>query len=230
MITSTLLDNILVRCCELCGTCGTCTRVSASICQNCLDDLPTITSCCSICSKQLPTPGICGSCLQTHPPVEKTISALKYLYPADYLIKNIKYNQRFSALLVLTAMLSNKIALTSSNLPEVMLPIPLHYSRFYKRGFNQSTVMCKTLSRLLKIKYDDRLIQRSRYTLPMHTLNPAQRKSNVRGAFKVRHRFSYKSIAIVDDVITSGATGYELARLLKAQGAEHVELWSLARA
>jgi ComF family protein len=192
--------------------------------------MPIITSCCGICSKPLPSLGICGPCLLTKPPVDKTISALKYLYPADGLIKKIKYNHKFSTLSALTLLLSNRIVVTSSELPDIMLPIPLHFSRFYKRGFNQSTEMCKNLSYLLNMKYDDRLIRRSRNTLPMHTLNPAQRKSNIRGAFKVRHHFNYKSIAIVDDVVTSGATGYELAKLLKSKGVQRVELWSLARA
>jgi predicted amidophosphoribosyltransferase len=191
MNMSVLLDNFLVCNCELCGTC---TTKSASICQDCLGDMPIISSCCSICSKPLPSTGVCGECLVTKPPVDKTISALKYLYPADRLIKNNKYNQRLSALFVLAHMLSNRIVTTSPKLPDFMLPMPLHYSRFYKRGFNQSTEICKTLGRLLKMKYDDRLILRARNTLPMHMhmLNPTQR--NVNQIFAAHLNFDNSSI------------------------------------
>jgi ComF family protein len=220
-------NTFFTNSCELCSAPM---KSALSLCRPCTEDLPIIKSACTVCGRALIFSGICGQCLKKMPPVDKAISAFPYCYPTDQLIKNIKYKQRLGTLITLGHMLYRRITSVSTSFPEAMIPVPLHSIRFYKRGFNQSAEICKTLEQALHIKYDNQIVMRVRNTQPMNKLNPTQRKQNVRGAFVIKQPCRYKSVAIVDDVITSGATAYELARLLKSNGVKHVELWSLARA
>ena len=215
---------------SVCVLCGDSHQSGSCLCADCLNDLPLIRCACLVCGRPLPQQGFCGRCQLRYSAINRTVSAFQYHYPAARLIKNIKYNQWVSMIPPLANALAERIKKEQRLLPEILLPVPLHWARLYKRGFNQSVEICKTLKAVLNIRYDDCIAKRVRRTRPMSLLNPSQRSANIRGAFKLVNSPAYKSIAIVDDVVTSGATAHELARLLKSSGVEWIELWVLARA
>jgi ComF family protein len=213
-----------------CVLCGQPHNSGSALCPGCLQDLPVSQSGCLRCGRWLSQNGVCGGCLNTKSAVDRTVVAYHYRYPVSLLIKNIKYKQELSLLPVLSLGLAKKLMASRTKFPEVLLPVPLFIARHYQRGFNQSLEICKILSRELGIHCDSKIAKRVRSTPPMSLLSPAQRRLNVKGAFGINYPQTYKSVAIVDDVVTSGATAEEIASQLKLHGAEQVEVWSLARA
>lgn len=165
-----------------------------------------------------------------HLPGQRVIAAFNYRYPLDGLIKQIKYKQRIRLVSPLVKILSDRIQAVSFTLPEVMVPVPLHPHRLYTRGFNQSRQICSVLSWSLPLCTDTDLVIRTRNTLPMFNLEAEQRRENIEGAFQLVQHCRYKSIAIVDDIITSCSTMNELARLFHKAGVEQIQYWALARA
>lgn len=213
-------------CCELCrGPLST-----RGICRGCLNDLPKIINTCHYCGIPLNQHDICGSCIKQKPRIDRTVCAYHYTYPVDKLIKNIKYKQKLTALYPLVCRLTERIEDAGINNIDLLIPVPMPTARMMARGMNQAIEIAKIISKLLDIPTNPYALQRTRRTLPMHMLDTKQRKQNVYGAF-VWDSFSQpESVAIVDDIITSGATCDEISRCLKASGIRRVEAWALARA
>jgi ComF family protein len=130
----------------------------------------------------------------------------------------------------LSLALAQRIKAQELPLPALLVPVPLHAARQYARGFNQSLEICRVLGRALAIPYDCRIVRRRRMTAPMFSLTPGARRRNIRGAFQVTRPPPADHVAIVDDIMTSGATARELSRALRRAGAARVEVWALARA
>ncbi|KAF0151733.1 MAG: putative amidophosphoribosyltransferase [Ignavibacteria bacterium] len=120
-----------------------------------------------------------------------------------------------------------KIKLWSADL---ILPVPLHSLKKAERGYNQSDFICKGISKVLKIPYKAKIIKRTRFTLSQTTMTLEERKQNVHEAFEIKRKkdIAGKRIIIVDDVITTGATITECARVLKENGAEEIFAFSVA--
>jgi ComF family protein len=214
---------------ETCLICRAVLSEERGVCADCLRDLPFIKTSCYTCGIPLPHPGICGDCLIKPIPLDRTVSAFEYRYPVDGLIKKIKYSQALNLIPPLSHILAARIT-RAGPLPEAIIPVPLHPIRLFLRGFNQSAEICKCLNRILDLKYRPRTVNRVRNTLPMFGLSPVDRSINVQGAFELQKIPDFSSVAIVDDVMTSGATAKELSGLLKSAGVAQVDLWSLARA
>lgn len=213
-----------------CCLCGGTNPGDACICAGCDDDLPHISTACDVCGIPLLENGICGYCLRHKHLADSIISAYSYRYPLTQLIRQGKYRGEIRVLNSLTYGLAEKIQSTVQVMPEVMIPVPLHRWRVFNRGYNQSLEICRLLSRKLDIPYNPGIIYRHRSTPPMFDLSPAQRRRNIRDSFRLPEPVNYHSVAIIDDVVTSGATVNELARQLKRAGVRHVQAWSLARA
>lgn len=115
---------------------------------------------------------------------------------------------------------------------EVMVPVPLHWRRRWQRGYNQSAALCRGLAAILQLPYQPSWLRRVRHTPRQFSQTPATRKANVRGAFRARPGVSLqgRSVLLVDDVMTTGATASEAARALRTGGAERVIVAVLARA
>ena len=126
--------------------------------------------------------------------------------------------------------LVTKVRQKQTALPDCLIPVPLHSFRLVNRGFNQALELARFLSRKFSIPIDSRLIKRTRHTDPQFDLPHKARQANVRKAFQLKGIPIYKSVAIVDDIVTSGATANELAGLLKQAGINDVSVWALARA
>ncbi len=115
-------------------------------------------------------------------------------------------------------------------LPDCLVPVPLHPSRYRTRGFNQALEIARPLAHRLNLPLCPNLCRRVCPTPPQRLLDAKTRRQNLRGAFQATSNLSGCRIAIVDDVLTSGATADELAAVLKRAGATQVEVWVLARA
>ena len=146
------------------------------------------------------------------------------------MIKKLKYQARLDLVYPLCLPLIERIELDCSVRPDCLIPTPLHDSRLRSRGFNQAREIARVLAQKLYLPVDNHLVRRHKDTLQQYNLSPEQRSKNVRGAFNLIKTNSYDKIAIVDDVLTSGSTANELARVLKRNGAEHVQVWCLAHA
>lgn len=144
----------------------------------------------------------------------------------------MKFQQQLSSAAILAALLRLEIIQKNPDvtLPDALLPVPLHKSRLVKRGFNQSLEISRNIAKAKKIPLLIKTVERVKNTDAQTHLNKQQRLKNVKGCFKVLEVPLAKHIVIIDDVITTGATTNELARILKAAGVDKVGVWSIARA
>jgi len=218
-----------------CVLCNDQIEEKVSLCQACRDDLPRIECACKMCALPMEAntnSQFCGQCLSQKTYVDYTESLFFYDNPIDYLISQMKFQQQLSVVAVLADLLKEHIetGVSKHGFPDVILPMPLHKIRLTKRGFNQSLEIIKPLAKAKDIPIELNLVERSKATQSQTNLNRKQRKKNVSGCFSLITKPNYSHIVIVDDVITTGASVNELAKLLKKSGVDKVGVWSIARA
>ena len=146
------------------------------------------------------------------------------------LVAGLKFHERLAGGRLLGELLARHLLARVNPLPELILPIPLHPRRLRQRGFNQAMELALPVGRRLGIPLDRKSCRRKRPTQPQTELDLVQRRRNLRKAFALSGALPARHIALVDDVVTTGSTSDELARLLKRAGAERVEVWAAARA
>jgi ComF family protein len=197
-----------------------------AVCRACLNDLPWLAN--SVCPQcALPSDGhICGSCLNSPPDFDATHAVFLYDYPVDAMMVSFKYGQMLHLSATFGELLSNATAPSSVDL---IIPMPMHPARLKERGFNQAQEIAKQLMSAHPQKWDVTSVTRIKLTPPQASLPLKARVSNIKGAFSVNADLTGKRIAIVDDVMTTGASLNELAKTLKKAGASHVECWVVAR-
>lgn len=224
-----LINNLLNKLGAICDLCHGPTP-NRGVCDSCLADLPQILHGCLSCGLGLLDQGYCGGCITQKRPTDRIICAYYYHYPVDKLLKNIKYKQRLVTLEALAAQLINKIISLNATNIDLLVPVPMSKYRLMLRGMNQATQICKVISKQLNIPCDYTSLQRTKHTLPMHNLDTKARRRNVQNAFYWAGGKAPESIAIIDDIVTTGATSDEISLCLKANGISRVETWALARA
>ncbi len=198
------------------------------LCQACRIDLPLLGSeCCPVCA--LPTPGanICGACLKQPPHFDATQAIYRYEFPLDRLIQSLKYSRRLTSAEFFGTVLAR---IPVPQRPDMILPVPLSAERLAQRGFNQAVEIARPLAHALGMPLCIDQVRRNRDTPPQTLLAWKERKKNIRHAFDCGIDLSGKTVLVIDDVMTTGATLDELARTLKARGAARVENRVLARA
>ena len=219
------------------GHCVGCLASAAShgLCAACRADLPRNRQACATCG--LPLPGaaggyVCGECQKSPPAFDHALIPWRYQYPVDTMIGRYKYRhqRQFARPLVHDFVRFAEQALAESAMPrpEVLVPAPMHPARRRRRGFNQAADIAEHLGRHLGIPVDHHLIARTRTVVPQSGLNRAQRQANLSGLFRVLKE-PPASLALVDDVVTTGATARALASELQKAGAQSIGLWALAR-
>jgi ComF family protein len=218
--------------CVLCGDHGQ--PPLLDICMHCVTDLPPNLAPCPLCA-QPRQPGMeftwpCGQCLSKPHPFDRALAPFIYDYPLDHLIHAFKYGGVLSYGRVLGMLLAYYLRTRGEPLPEALIPVPLHAARQRERGFNQAYELARPLSQLLGIPIDDMLCRRKRETQDQTELTAGERRRNVRNAFSLLRKPLYKHVALIDDVLTTGSTVGEVARMLKSGGVARVEVWTVARA
>lgn len=223
-ISQRVLDTLLPPRCLLCaGDAGL-----HSVCAACFADLPHLPiERCPVCA--LPSPGnhLCGECLKRPRHFDATHAVYRYAFPADKLVQALKYSRRLaSADFLADALFTPPI----TTLPDLILPVPLSAKRLAERGFNQSVELARPLARRLDLPLELTAVRRHKHTTPQAALPWKARARNIRHAFECDVDLSGKSIWVIDDVMTTGATLDELARVLKLHGAARVENRVVTRA
>ena len=216
------LAALLPQDCLLCGA----PAANAALCAACRADLPALPAeRCPVCADTSPSGQRCGACLSKPPHFDETLVALPYHFPADKLVHSLKYMRRLAtADLLATAMLAGP-----RPTGDLIVPLPLHPNRLAERGFNQSVEIGRHLARATGLPMQVDAGIRVRDTVPLASLPWQARRKAIRHAFEVPHDLAGKKIIVIDDVMTSGATLDEFARMLKAAGAIHVCNWVATR-
>ena len=215
--------------CVVCGAVDG--ALTDQLCQACLADMPAHPpGYCQGCGGVLDAMPVCDRCFVFPPAFDSCSAGCMYAYPVNQMIKKLKYQARLDLVRPLCRPLIERIGLEGAALPDCLVPTPLHGARLRRRGFNQAREIAGVLAQKLSLPVDDRLVRRHRNTAPQYDLPPEPRLRNVASAFTIIKSTSYRSFAVVDDVLTSGATANELALVLKRNGAEQVQVWCAAHA
>lgn len=212
------------------------------ICEACRTDLPYLDIQCYQCaitleeSEKTPTTTdshdqICGNCLKNPPPFNRSFAPLNYAMPIDRLISDFKYRNKLINGRLLSQLMLQEIQAhyRGQALPDLLLPVPLHWRRQLRRGYNQSQCVASYLGSQLRIPVELRRIARTRRTPTQQGLNKKERQRNLKDAFTVKRPLAGEVVAIIDDVMTTGATCAEISRELLNTGAKEVHIWALAR-
>lgn len=208
-----------------CLLCGASSRERAW-CDACDAALPYLAPAhCPQCALPTHDGAVCGHCLQRPPHFDRTVAAFAYSFPLDKLVQALKFNEQ----LTLARSLAEPLAQRMVARPDCIVPMPLHPARLRERGFNQSLELARHLARDLDIALLPNIAQRVRDTAPQSGLPWKERKKNLRQAFASGREVAGQHVAIVDDVMTTGASLNELAKALKAAGAREVSTWVVAR-
>lgn len=222
------LDAIPPAICFLCGDYADRGRL---LCNPCRRDIATIHQSCPRCGREVSHNGlVCPSCSTRPPRYDRLIAPFHYVYPASLMIKLLKYKNKIEMSGELGHALASAVEARLRPLPEAIVPVPLHPLRTVTRGYNQALEIARVVAAQLKLPVEIGLVRRARHTLPQFNLGPAERSRNISGAFRINSVPEYHSVAIVDDVVTTGTTVNELAGLLKQAGLKTVEVWACARA
>lgn len=162
-------------------------------------------------------------------PFDLACAAFQLEVPVQQAIHQLKYHAGFLQAGLLGQLFAQKLGRRPQPLPELIIPVPLHRTRLWRRGYNQSLELALTIKRSLDIGVDTNAAKRVHATGDQIGQSRAQRQKNLRGAFTVDERVAGRHIALLDDVMTTGATLSELARVARRAGASRVEAWAIAR-
>lgn len=214
-----------------CAGCGAIVGEVHSFCLDCWKSIEFLgNSGCETCGTPLQATEqrTCGACLARPPRIVRTRAAVTYDDLSRSLAIRLKYGRKVA---IARTMARYMAPLVGEGEDRMLVPVPLHRTRIWGRGFNQSALIANELSRRLGIAANPVALRRVRRTPPLKGMSPLQRRKTVAGAFLVRDKqaIAGKTIILVDDVLTTGSTAEACARALKRGGATRVELVSWAR-
>lgn len=218
-----------------CLVCGERGHARRDLCPPCSDALPWNRSACAQCAIPLPMAAgpadagqACGQCLRRPPPLHAAHAACRYDFPVDRLLPRFKFHHDLAAGRLLAQLMAEAFATLQR--PQALIPIPLHLSRLRSRGYDQALELARPLARTLQIPLHDGVLQRTRATAPQSELSAIARRRNLRGAFVVCGAAALPAhVALVDDVMTTGATVHAAAKALRRAGVQRVDAWVCAR-
>ena len=215
----------------LCLLCGAPGSGGLDLCGGCRHDLPANSVFCRRCATPLPVPGVCGRCQSRPPAFDMVVAPYLYQPPLDHLLIGLKFHGQLSHAPLLGQLLLEGLERRRLPRPEVLIPVPMHPRRLRERGFNQALEIARPVARRLGLSLRWDLAVRLRPTPPQSGLNEAARQRNLRDAFQCTGcgPLPYRHVAILDDVMTTGSTVTELARVLKDRGVATVSVWVCAR-
>jgi ComF family protein len=218
------LNSILKPYCLLCADYN---GNEIGLCEPCFKNLPWHKSArCPQCAL-ITDSAICGNCLNAGPDFDATYALFTYSYPIDSILQQYKYKDMLHLADVFAKLFHQRHKI--SHRIDLVIPMPMHPQRLQERGFNQALEIARCLAKSLKLELNYQACQRIKLTPPQAGLPLKDRIKNVRGVFECKQSLQGLNIAIVDDVMTTGASLNELARSLKKAGAARVECWVIAR-
>ncbi len=215
-----------------CALCRNWSR--ARLCDACIERFAQPRPRCERCAIAVP-PGVaaCGACTREPPPFVRAVAAVDYAPPWDDLVRRFKFDAALDLADALASRILDAVTRSAAQRPDWLLPVPLADERLRERGYNQAWELARRVARALACASDPQLLLRTKHTPHQLSLPPAQRAVNVRGAFAVeprrRHELRDRDVALLDDVMTTGATLSETARSVLQAGAASVQVWVLAR-
>jgi ComF family protein len=225
--------------CVLCGAPG---DDHLDLCRGCRQELPDLGPACVRCALPLPalpsaptdTDGpLCGPCRRKPPPFARAHAAFRYEQPVPALVGGLKFGGRLNTLrlmgLLLAESLAASVASPAGDRPAAIVPVPLHARRLRERGYDQALELARIVGRQLALPVLAGGCERVRSTPPQADLEAKARKTNLRGAFQATRRLDGAHVAVLDDVVTTGSTVREMAKVLRQAGAARVDVWCLAR-
>lgn len=228
-----LLTFVYPHSCLLCGASAP-LKPGVDACFGCLGDLPKPGPSCLCCGDSLvAAPGsatLCGACLARPPAFCRSTCLGPYEGGLAALVTGLKFRGQIVNARLLGHLLGRRLALETGPPPDALVPVPLHPRRLRRRGYNQAAEIARWAARECKITMRADLVVRQRHTQPQPGLGAAARRANLRGAFRCRKRPGGLRIAVIDDVMTTGATAHSLALALLRAGCVNVEVWCCARA
>ncbi|MBV8802513.1 MAG: ComF family protein [Gammaproteobacteria bacterium] len=217
-------------------TCILCKKMPIPVrdlCSECEQCLPTLNKSCARCAYPISESIYCESCETIEPPYDSIHTLYLYKAPIMQFILELKFKHVLVNARLLGELMAQKIKnvwYADKALPDIILPIPLHFSRMKERGFNQAVEIARPIAKVIQrpLVYD--IAQRIKATSAQATLNLAERRQNMQQAFIIRKNISHLHIAVIDDVITTGETIREFCKMLKQSGAAKIDVWCCARA
>jgi ComF family protein len=210
-----------------CMLCGAMSR-NGLCCKACEASLPYLAAAhCPICALPSSLGEVCGHCLKNPPVFTRTVAAFSYQFPLDKLIQGLKYRQQLALADFFADKLLHKI--DPENLPDYLIAMPLHPAKLRQRGFNQAQLIAAKLAKKLHLPFLPHACKRLRDTPSQTTLPWRERSKNMTGAFHCEMDLSGKRVALIDDVLTTGASLNALADAVQKCGANDISAWVVAR-
>lgn len=214
------------------GRCAVCQGWDRGrVCRACIERFAAPVVRCTQCALPLPATAAprCGACIASPPPFDAAVAAVDYGYPWDALLGRLKFQAGLDLAPLLAALLRRAIDAAGQPPPDLVLAMPLAEARAAERGFNQAWELARRVDRAAVAG----VLLRAKDSPHQSSLPRAERAANVRDAFAVEPREARRlreaDVAVVDDVLTTGATAAEAARTLKRAGARAVRVWTVAR-
>jgi len=197
-------------------------------CPACLASLPYLNGPhCPVCALPNSMGDICGRCLQHPPAFDRTSAAFAYRFPIDRLIQAMKYADQLVLAHALGKQLAQRIA--PESLPDCLLPMPLHPLKLRERGYNPALLLSQIVARIHRLRLLPNAVRRVRDTPAQSSLHGRERENNMKDAFAGTMDLRGLRVALVDDVMTTGASLNALARAVREAGAVSVDAWVVAR-
>lgn len=225
-----IIDHLFGSRCQLCAA------AANGLCTACRAALPRNLHACPVCALPLPpsapTRLPCAACQRQRPSFASAVVPLLYRSPVDDLVAGLKYHQRLQLAAPLADCLADAVTAdrreTHTSWPAVVVPVPMHPQHLRQRGFNQATELARWLARRLGLRLSTRLLRRTGAARHQRGLKRRERLRYPAGGF-VASAACPAHIAVVDDVVTTGATAEQVSRALLRAGAAKVEIWAVAR-
>jgi len=221
-----LLDWLIPQTCLLCDSAS-----AEPLCEPCQNELPWLRRGCDICALPLASVGLCPHCQQQVPSFDLCRAAFCFAAPISSLVNQFKHHRNFRNGSVLSDALKMNLQNSQHDglLPDCLVPVPLHWRRQLRRGFNQAGFIANEIGKELSIPIRP-LLGRSIATPKQQSLDRKARLKNLDNAFVIKQNTSPPNhVALIDDVMTTGATAEAASRVLKKAGVKKVEVWVLAR-
>ena len=220
---------------QLCVMCKCNADLAMDLCTICYQELPWLQNSCYQCGEQLQLGKEsirCEQCIFAPPPFTRFCGLFGYQTPVVRWVRQLKFSFNLAYGNLLGQLLQQQVTswYKGTDLPQAIIPMPLHTWRLRRRGFNQAHELLRPISKTTSITILDDVCMRKKYTKPQTTGGIRHRQRNLRGAFTVTKRIPYQHIAIVDDVFTTGSTMRAVSTVLAKAGVTEIDIWCICRA